>query len=372
MPASISHRLIRLWGWVLGTDKAMRLRTSQFLLAAALMLGCVAVMHLVRSSGYAVMPGFSLWAGCSCSGLVVFYCLIRSGASLSLQDPSLAFGQMLFAIACNAAAFVIAGPARGITLPILSVILMFGMFGLSLRQVVLVALYGLLLFGLAALYVAKFEQPQQALSLMLAYVLMVVVVLSATTFLTWRLRQMGARIRRQRAELETALEKIKVIAVRDELTGAFNRRFMLEKMREETSRAGRDTQSLLFAILDIDHFKAVNDSLGHQAGDRALQALVQIVQRNIRSHDVLGRWGGEEFVVLLTQTQAEAGLANLERIREQVSSTPIEIFTSHLNLTVSIGVTAYLPGEDLERTLARADQALYAAKARGRNQTVWA
>jgi diguanylate cyclase (GGDEF)-like protein len=372
MPISKRRRLADFSNLVLGTDKAMRIRTSQFLSATVLMLGCIGVMHVVQSNGHIEMPGLSLWALCSIGGLIVFYSLIRSGASQRLRDPSLAVWQMLFAIGCNAVAFIIAGHARGITLPILAVILMFGMFGMSMQQVAFIALYGLLCFGLSALYVTRYTNPVESPELMLSYVLIVVVVLSATTFLTWRLRQMSDRIRHQRTELEKALEKIKDIAVRDELTGAYNRRFMLEKMREETSRADRDSQSLLFVILDVDHFKAVNDSLGHQAGDLALQALVQVCQKNIRNHDALGRWGGEEFLILLTQTNAALGLASVERIRAQVASTPVEIFTSTLTLTVSIGVTAYLPGEDIEKTLARADQALYAAKGQGRNQTVWA
>ncbi|HEY8904665.1 MAG TPA: GGDEF domain-containing protein, partial [Rhodoferax sp.] len=121
----------------------MRIRTTQFLLASLLMLASVGVLYFMRAVGIEGMGDVDTWAVFSCGGLAVIYLLIRSGFSLRAADPSLAFWQMLYAIACDAAAFIIAGHGRGVALPILSVILMFGMFGLSMRQVVTVALYGL-------------------------------------------------------------------------------------------------------------------------------------------------------------------------------------------------------------------------------------
>jgi diguanylate cyclase (GGDEF)-like protein len=356
---------------VLGTDKAMRLRTGQFLLAALLMLACVAVLYLVRAVGTPGVGDVDTWAIFSCAGLVVIYGLIRSGFSLRMADPSLAFGQMLYAIACDAAAFVVAGQGRGVTLPILSVILMFGMFGLSMRQVAAVAMYGMVLFGLAARYVLQHPLSNEPTGLLYAYVLMAFVVLSATTFLTWRLQQMSAYMRAQKNKLALALDKIQQIATRDELTGTFNRRYMLEKMRDECLRAERSNLPLLFAILDIDHFKRINDGYGHQTGDHALQHFCEVVQQNLRANDTLARWGGEEFVVLLTETDLALGLVCLERIRAKVAETELVQGSAALKLTVSIGVTQYQPGEGCEKTMARADIALYDAKAQGRNQIVW-
>jgi diguanylate cyclase (GGDEF)-like protein len=355
---------------VLGTDKAMRIRTSQFLLAALLMLACVAVLYLVRDVGTPGVGDVDTWAIFSCAGLVVIYGLIRSGFSLRMADPSLAFFQMLYAIACNAAAFVVAGQGRGVTLPILSVILMFGMFGLSMRQVVAVAVYGLVLFGLAARYALQHLEVGEPAGLLLAYVVMVFVVLSATTFLTWRLQQMSAYMRAQKNKLALALDKIQQIATRDELTGSFNRRYMLEKIRDETQRADRSSLPLLFAILDIDHFKRINDGYGHHTGDHALQLFTEVVQNNIRSNDTLARWGGEEFVVLLTETELAVGLVCLERIRAKLAETELVVGSAALKLTVSIGVTQYHSGEGSEKTMARADAALYDAKTQGRNQIV--
>ncbi|GAB4089867.1 GGDEF domain-containing protein [Hydrogenophaga soli] len=357
--------------WVLGTSKPMRIRTSQFLLAALLMVACVGVLYFVQAIGTEGMGDVGTWAAFSCGGLVVIYGLIRSGLSQRFSDPSLAFAQMLYAIACDAAAFVIAGHSRGVTLPILSVILMFGMFGLSLRQVVFVAVYGLCLFSLAALHVAQRLVTDEPVGLLAAYVFMAFVVLSATTFLTWRLQLMSAYMRNKKNELKSALDKINLIATRDELTGVFNRRHMLEKIAEESQRANRQSQALLFAILDVDHFKQINDTHGHQAGDVALQAFASVVLGTLRAHDTLARWGGEEFVILLTDTDPASGQICLERVRAKVADAVVNTPTGAVKMTVSIGVTQYRPGEDTDKTMARADAALYAAKLQGRNRTEW-
>jgi diguanylate cyclase (GGDEF)-like protein len=358
--------------YVLGTGKAMRIRTTQFLLASLLMLASVGVLYFMRAAGVEGMGDVDTWAVFSCGGLVVIYTLIRSGFSLRAADPSLAFWQMLYAVACDAAAFIIAGHGRGVALPILSVILMFGMFGLSMRQVVTVALYGLVLFGAAAGYALQHISTDEPAGLFGAYVFMLFVVLSATTFLTWRLQQMSAYMRKQKADLSLAFDKIQQIATRDELTGTANRRFMLEKMRDESLRADRNSRPLLFAILDIDHFKHVNDHYGHQAGDVALQTFAALVQSAIRGNDILARWGGEEFVILFTETDLSEGLICLERIRTQVAEAEIVAGDAFLKLTVSIGVTQYCRGETIEKAMARADAALYSAKAQGRNQIVCA
>lgn len=366
----MGRRIHRLWDYLLGEQKPMRIRTSQFLLAAMLMLACIGVLYFMRGVGIKGMGDVDTWAIVCSTGLVVFYVLIRSGFSLRMEDPSLAFWQMLFAIACNAAAFVISGNGRGVSLPILSVVLMFGMFGLSMRQVVLVAVYALALFSAVVWYALRHSATDEPPSLFGAYAFMLFIVLSATTFLTWRLQQIRAHMRKQKNQLTLALEQIQRIATRDELTGVVNRRFMLEKMREEVQRAQRTSSPLLLAMLDIDHFKRINDQYGHQVGDRALQMFCSVVQNNLRTTDTLSRWGGEEFLVLFTDTDISVGNICLERVRAKVAEIEMPVGTDCVRMTVSVGATPYHDGEAIEKTLQRADAALYDAKARGRNQIV--
>lgn len=355
---------------VLGSGKAMRIRTSQFVLAALLMLASIGVLFFMKSVGIGGMGDVRLWAACSTAGLMIVYALIRSGYSLRWADPSLAFVQMLFAIACNAAAFALAGDGRGVTLPLLAVILMFGMFGLSIQQVITVAVYGLMLFAEAILFSLLRETERTTYYLYGAYYFMVVIVLASSTFLTWRLCEMREHMRHQKLQLTRALEKIQQTANYDELTGAANRRHMLQLIQYESQRSDRSANPLLVAMLDIDYFKRINDTYGHQAGDVALQKFTKTVQEKIRVTDTLARWGGEEYLILLTETELDVGLICLERVRAAVAADVVKFAGSWISLTVSIGVTRYQPGEAFEKTLTRADEALYAAKAQGRNQIV--
>ena len=123
--------------------------------------------------------------------------------------------------------------------------------------------------------------------------------------------------------------------------------------------------------LDIDHFKKVNDTHGHRAGDNALRTLVKILNQELREVDMVGRIGGEEFVVLLPDTTALTGAAVAERLREVVEATPILLNKTEIRMTISIGVTQLLPLDpDWEPILDRADEALYAAKREGRNRVM--
>lgn len=150
----------RRWtDWVLTTDKRQRIRLAMSGLAALLMVFCLVVMNSVAAAGLASTSEVRVWTACSVLGLIAVYAAIRSGWSRRFKDPALTLAQILYAITCCAAAFVIAGPARGVTLPILAIILMFGIFGLTTRQMLGVLVYSLVAFGLASGVVAGRDEP---------------------------------------------------------------------------------------------------------------------------------------------------------------------------------------------------------------------
>ena len=188
-------------------------------------------------------------------GLIAVYAAIRSGWSRRFKDPALTLAQILYAITCCAAAFVIAGPARASPCPSLAIILMFGIFGLTTRQMLGVLVYSLVAFGVASGVVAARDEPDYPTVVAAAYVGMVVVVLLSSTFLTTRVQSTREHLRRQKAELAQALEQIRQLATHDDLTGLLNRRAMLDRMQLEQRRSLRSGSPLLIAQLDIDHFK---------------------------------------------------------------------------------------------------------------------
>jgi diguanylate cyclase (GGDEF)-like protein len=159
-------------------------------------------------------------------------------------------------------------------------------------------------------------------------------------------------------------------ALEDPLTGLKNRRFLIPFMQQETQRLRRARLSALILILDIDHFKLVNDRWGHEAGDEALKQLTLVLRNCVRNADVVTRWGGEEFVIICPQTSAEHVEVICSRIRNQLLYHPMVSGEASFYLTVSIGAALFSPaaGDELwDASLARADQALYFVKQNGRN-----
>jgi diguanylate cyclase (GGDEF)-like protein/PAS domain S-box-containing protein len=158
-------------------------------------------------------------------------------------------------------------------------------------------------------------------------------------------------------------------AITDTLTGIYNRRGFFELGRREVERALRFGRPLAAIMLDVDNFKRVNDNFGHQEGDRALQHLSDCLNNNIRKVDILGRYGGDEFSILLPEIDMFAASTVAERLRHSVFSMPIEIDKGSIQMTISLGIAKVSSDTpDLDTLLDRADQAMYAAKNAGRNR----
>lgn len=159
----------------------------------------------------------------------------------------------------------------------------------------------------------------------------------------------------------------------DALTGCANRRHFMHLLEQERNRSTRYGFEFCLLSMDIDHFKQVNDTYGHAAGDEVLKHFVATIQGNLRDVDTLGRIGGEEFSILLPQTTAAGGKMMAERIRASVEASPVTFSTTQIAVTVSIGGVEWQSAKMalLHEALARADEALYAAKHNGRNRVVW-
>lgn len=180
---------------------------------------------------------------------------------------------------------------------------------------------------------------------------------------------------RRMLELQTSLVKARDAVVHqamyDHLTDIFNRRAILDQLSKELTRTRREGGWLEVGICDIDHFKAINDTWGHQAGDEALVAFTWCVQASLRSYDQVGRYGGEEFLVIASGIAGDDHEGLFERVCARVAGTLITTAAGTISMTVSIGVAVARPDSTVDGLLAAADTALYRAKDAGRNRVVY-
>ncbi|MFA6243389.1 MAG: diguanylate cyclase [Candidatus Hydrogenedentales bacterium] len=182
----------------------------------------------------------------------------------------------------------------------------------------------------------------------------------------------GIRLVEMRDSLVEARNALAHQATHDPLTGALNRRALAETLSHELSRdrrlRGRPRAGLSVGLCDIDHFKGINDTVGHMAGDEVLCGVVQLLTDSLREYDSVGRFGGEEFVVIAADTDEREQEALFERLRLVVNDSPIHTRAGDVRVTISIGAVAARRNESLDDLLAAADSALYRAKAQGRNR----
>jgi diguanylate cyclase len=169
-------------------------------------------------------------------------------------------------------------------------------------------------------------------------------------------------------ELKAAYQRIEELAELDELTGSFNRRCIMRMLDDEIARAHRARTPCSIALIDLDWFKRINDAYGHPTGDEVLRAFAITIFANIRNIDKFGRYGGEEFLLVLPDTQGDGAARILDRLRTIIADLDWSAFSPGMRVTISAGVATLNPNETPETFLARADSALYAAKARGRNR----
>ena len=166
-------------------------------------------------------------------------------------------------------------------------------------------------------------------------------------------------------------KEIETLAITDALTGIYTRRYFLERFEEEIKRAQAHKGKMAFLMLDVDHFKMINDQYGHLAGDEVLKQVGQIIKESIREIDIAGRYGGEEFCVVLPDTDGPAALMVADRIRKAVEKKVIKAYDATLRITISIGVAAFpADGKLPDELMDKADWSLYRAKSQGRNCVV--
>ena len=357
--------------WLGPSTGAQRLRASQSLLAVLVYAVFAAVQHAEVLAGL-VDPTASLWlTAFFMTGSLGFYAVIRSGLNERLgADPSLTLPQMVLGVLATVGSYLITGPARGAVMSLMVLILVFGMFALRPRQARWLSVFACALLALAMVWKGATDPAHYPPAVEAVHLLFAIIILAAVGTLTARMAAIRARMRAQKADLQHALEQIRLLATRDELTGLSNRRHMNELMAIEKARQRRTGQPMSVALLDIDFFKRINDTYGHTGGDLVLKTFAQLTRDSLRTTDVMGRWGGEEFLLMLPDTTATDAAACVERMRKQLARLSADAIAPGLRVTFSAGVADVTSTDELETAIERADQAMYRAKVQGRNCTV--
>lgn len=182
------------------------------------------------------------------------------------------------------------------------------------------------------------------------------------------LGRLNTRLTDANIELQDAMDKLRTMARRDPLTKLYNRRVLEDVIQHEIHRSFRSKKGVGVAIGDIDDFKIVNDTYGHDCGDLVLVELAKVLRDNIRTSDVVGRWGGEEFLFIFPETTINGAMLVIERIRKAVSKMRINCSGAEITLTISLGLSFQTEDPQRETIVSEADKALYKAKADGKNR----
>lgn len=353
-----------------GLAGRQRLRAAQSGLAMAVLL----LIHvlLLAEAAWSLVPiePVQWFVACSMAGALALFGLVYSGWSERLsREPSLSLPQMVYAQGCTVWAYALAGPARGALLCLMPLVLSYGVFALDGRTVQRLTTLGIVMLAGVTASLAWLAPADHPWRLELAHWVFSAVAMASVSVLGRRLGRMRQRLRGQKAELSEALMRIQALAMRDSLTGLLNRRAMMDELRAEARRAERNGQAMSVALVDMDHFKAINDTLGHGVGDRVLQRFAEVARQELRDSDRLARWGGEEFLLLLPQASVVQTAATLERIRARLRETTLDGVSRELVITFSAGVARCVGDNEVEAAVELADVAMYRAKTSGRNRT---
>lgn len=340
-------------------DRQQALRVRRLLVSIAVYVPCALLLALVAWLGYLPAWFVPLWLTTFACANLVFFALIRTHANLRFKDPSMTMAQMAVAIAAVSAVLYHAQAARGALLMFLLVIVFFGVLHLRTAEVLVMGALCALAYA-AVILLLTLNRPGQV-NVRLEWVQWI--ALTATLAVLCPFVGYLSNIRRRLGE---SLHTIKEHAQRDALTGVFNRHHLTETLEREIARCERGAVPFLLVMVDVDHFKRINDAHGHLVGDRVLQAVARRLQDTLRTGDYLARFGGEEFVLLMAVSDPSAAQASCERVRKSVELLRTEELGTQC-VTVSLGGSFHRPQDTQSSLLQRADAALYRAKCNGRN-----
>jgi diguanylate cyclase (GGDEF)-like protein len=341
------------------------------------MLGLVGVSYVVDAVllmlyGYAasipanVGPAFGI---CGLGSVACFIALSEAGINDRFSDHYFVLQQSMVSLAIMLA-FAWLAPEVGILfLCTLFIVFSFSALRSTPRQTAIA--WTAMAFGLAALFLLTDKPiaiPHQSYLERFITMLAFTLTIGRCMFLGIFASSLRESLYKRGLQLKEAYKRIEELAELDELTGAFNRRCIMRMLDDEIARAQRNRTPFSVALIDLDWFKRINDAYGHPTGDEVLRTFAITIFANIRAIDRFGRYGGEEFLLILPDTTGDIAARILDRQRDIIAGLDWSAFSPGMNVTISAGVAALGPNEAADALLARADGALYKAKAQGRNR----
>ncbi|MBB5047769.1 diguanylate cyclase (GGDEF)-like protein [Rhodopseudomonas rhenobacensis] len=312
-------------------------------------------------------------AGCGLATVAIFLALSEFGISDRLRDHYCVVPQATINLVIMLS-FAELFPQVGV-LFLCSLFVVYGFSSLRSTPRQAAIAWTLLAIGLTALFVLSappITLPMGSTMERFATMLVFLLALGRCMYIGVLAATLRDKLYKRGVELKATYRRIEELAELDELTGAYNRRCIMRMLDDALLRARDDAMPLTIALIDLDWFKRINDLYGHPTGDEVLRTFAITIFANIREVDRFGRYGGEEFLLVLPGTTQDGGYPILERLREIVAALDWSAFSEGMAVTMSVGIATLDDDETPEALLARADDALYEAKAHGRNRVVQA
>ena len=348
--------------------RARQRRQMHLIQAFSYSLGALDLLLYAFAGTISISVPSAFWI----SGLMligIFAVLSETGFNDRFDDHYLTVFQVSGHLALQLA-FLVAVPKIGFAfISVLFLIFAFGALRMTSRQAAIT--WSFVTAGLIAVFLFSdlpLGLPLTSRLERLAGMLCVVLVIGQCAFLGLFGSTLRKTLYRRSIELKEAYRRIEELAELDELTGSFNRRCIMRMLEEEIARSQRGGAPCSIALIDLDWFKRINDAYGHPTGDEVLRTFAITSFANIRTMDRLGRYGGEEFLLVLPGTAEDAAFRMLDRLRAIIADLDWSAFSPGMRVTISAGVATLRQNETSDNFLARADGALYASKANGRNR----
>lgn len=304
-------------------------------------------------------------------GNIFYFLSIKTKMNLKLSEPDLFMPMMIWAIFCIIApTYFMSSTLRSIFMMNYFLVAIFGVFRLNLKQFVILTGFAITTLGFVVVFTMKNKPTTINIYNEMLLLVMFTITSISFSFICNSVSNLRERLKNQKIELLTAFSDIHKISITDELTGVYNRRYAMDFIANKKLKADKGMDKFIACIFDIDFFKKINDTYGHDVGDHVLKIFSQEVNNLIRHDDCFARIGGEEFILILSHIDLEIAKEVIGRIMKTVRGI---IFHNHpdLRITVSVGMSAYEKGTNVEVLLKNIDKLLYEAKRTGRDKVVY-